>query len=195
MIRIKNIIAVSVITFMGIAFSGCQQTTKQTASEDPIADSLEIPVEETPTVIDEIDSQVLAQDSIVPEKAHSNTVTPFKIREGKHNISLQWISWDNLGEAEIKSFENNTYRIDGEQTDPKNGDYLKIHGTLEPISEKELKFVGTVATKSASVNRGEPCVKEGEQQFLSTKNRKYWRMQDMENCEGGMVVDYVDIYF
>jgi hypothetical protein len=31
--------------------------------------------------------------------------------------------------------------------------------------------------------------------FKSTKGRKYWRMQDMENCEGSGVVDYVDIYF
>lgn len=195
MIRIKNIIVVSIVTIIAVAFSGCQQTEKQTSSDEQIAGSLEKPLEDTIALSGEIDSQTFPEEPSSPEQGSTNAATELKIREGKHSVSLQWISWAELGEAEITLLENNTYRIDGEQTDPKRGDYLKINGTLELISEKELKFVGTVATKSSSVNNGEPCVKEGEQQFLSTKNRKYWRMQNMENCEGGMVLDYVDIYF
>src|SRR5690606_19398783 len=119
----------------------------------------------------------------------------FKIREGEHNLSLQWISWDVFGKAEIKYLGNNKYSIVGEQRNPDNSDYLKINGTLEPISDKKLTFEGTVESRIDHLNQGQACVKEGIKIFESTKNRKYWRMQDMENCEGGMVLDYVDIYF
>ncbi len=191
----NGLIVVLLVAFIGASFSSCQQTAKQTSSEDPISDSVEIPLEDTFTVISDLDSATSVADSSISQSGPSSNEQEFQIREGKHGISLQWISWDQLGEAEIKSLSNGTYHIAGEQTNPKNDDYLKIEGTLEPISKNELKFVGTVITQSESVNNGKPCSKDGEQLFLSTKNRKYWRMQNMENCEGGMVVDYVDIYF
>ena len=100
-----------------------------------------------------------------------------------------------MGTAEIKYLGDNKYSIVGEQRNPDNSDYLKINGTLEPISDKKLTFEGTIESRIEHLNQGQACVKEGIKIFESTKNRKYWRMQDMENCEGGMVLDYVDIYF
>ena len=42
---------------------------------------------------------------------------------------------------------------------------------------------------------GKPCVKTGRFTFRITGTRKYWRLKEMTNCEGGMLVDYVDVYF
>jgi len=141
------------------------------------------------------DTNVNIQESQSSLNQESTDSAVFKIREGVHHLSLQWISWDELGEVEIKYLRDNKYSVVGEQRNPNNRDYLKINGTLEPISEKKLIFEGTVESQIEHLNQGQPCMKEGIKFFESTKNRKYWRMQDMENCEGGRVLDYVDIYF
>jgi len=117
------------------------------------------------------------------------------IREGNHALTLQWISWDRPGQATIKAIGNGKYSIRGAQRSRENDDYLKIDGTLTPVNEKELVFEGTVEYKVSHNNGGQPCVKKGPLHFKATGNRKYWRMQEMTNCEGGLLTDYVDIYF
>lgn len=115
-------------------------------------------------------------------------------RAGAHPISLQWIGWDKPGSAKVEPLAaDDWYSISGIQKN-KEGDYLSIEGKIKRISEKELLFDGTITTKTSSNNSGEPCVKEGKQSFYAKGNRKYFRLQNMTNCEGGMLVDYVDIY-
>lgn len=183
------------ITLLLLVNIGCKQNVKETVRVQPGSDSVPIVPDNTPPKDSMIDSGLIADSSNLRTKASQQETPKFTIREGKHSLSLQWISWEEFGVAEVEHIGDNKYRISGEQRHPQNDDYLKIDGTLEVVSKTELIFNGTVETKSESVNNGEPCLKEGEQRFLSTKNRKYWRMQDMENCEGGMVLDYVDIYF
>jgi len=36
--------------------------------------------------------------------------------------------------------------------------------------------------------------RSGEIFFLATGDRRFWRMQDLLNCDGS-ITDYVDIYF
>ena len=183
------------ITLLLLVNISCQQNVKETVRVQPGRDSVPIVPDNTPPKDSMIDSGLTADSSNLKTKAPQQETPKFTIREGKHNLSLQWISWEELGVADVKHLGDNKYRISGEQRHPQNDDYLKIDGTLEVVSKTELIFNGTVETKSESVNNGKPCLKEGKQRFLSTKNRRYWRMQDMENCEGGMVLDYVDIYF
>jgi hypothetical protein len=114
-------------------------------------------------------------------------------KAGKHPITLQWISWDKPGSAEIKPLTGDWYSINGSQR-TNDGDYLTIDGKIRRISEKELEFEGTIVTKVKYNNNGEACVKKGKQKFYAKGNRKYFRLQNMQNCEGGMLVDYVDIY-
>lgn len=180
------------VSFISLCLFSCQQPAKQTHTDEIGTDSLSIIKTDTIITIDTMEKILESQPSRI-QKAPDGAV--FKLREGTHNLSLQWISWEVLGKAEIKHLGDNKYSIIGEQRSPENSDYLKINGTLEPISENKLIFEGTVESQIEHLNQGEPCVKEGTKIFESTKNRKYWRMQDMENCEGGMVVDYVDIYF
>lgn len=118
------------------------------------------------------------------------------IRTGKHLITLQWISFGNpSGSVMITKISENKFKVEGGQKAEKNSDYLKIKGTLTPINKNELIFEGTLIYKVQHNNSGLPCDKSGRHLFKSTQNRKYWRMQEMINCEGGMLTDYVDIFF
>ncbi len=131
---------------------------------------------------------VFAQDKTVV-----NDATAKKMLLGKHRFSLQWISWDYFGTAIVTDKKGVLY-LKGEQKGRGNDDYLTIDGVITLIDEKEFKFDGKIVTKVSHLNNGEPCPREGEVTFAITKNRRYWRLQDMRNpCDG--VLDYVDVFF
>ncbi|MBC9934487.1 hypothetical protein [Chitinophaga qingshengii] len=117
------------------------------------------------------------------------------LREGKHNLTLQWVSWERPGKVMISKQKDGTYSVKGEQRDEKTGDFVTIDGALTVVSPKELTFNGTIRTQYSNVNQGKVCEKTGTYHFLAKGARKYWRLQEMDNCEGNNVVDYVDIYF
>ena len=117
------------------------------------------------------------------------------LRPGKHLFTLHWISWDEPGSVEIRPAADGWYSIKGGQKSRKNSDNITIDGLIKQVTETDLLFKGEIRSVVASNNNGEPCIKTGEYIFKTTQNRKYWRMQDMINCEGGLLTDYVDIYF
>lgn len=113
---------------------------------------------------------------------------------GRHMLSLQWISWDYFGSCDIKRQADGTLTCKGEQLSKQNDDYLRIDGTIEIVDAKHLKFTGTIVMSIHHIQNGEECLREGTFDFVATGNRRYWRMQQMENpCDG--CTDYVDIYF
>ncbi|RMF28591.1 MAG: hypothetical protein D6765_05780 [Bacteroidetes bacterium] len=117
---------------------------------------------------------------------------------GVHPITLQWISWDEPGLAKIVEEEPGLFYIAGEQRGQgkQKDDYLRIEGLLEIVDERTLRLVkGEVVTRVSHNNYGRPCVKTAPLTFRASGTRQYWRMQEMVNCEGGRLVDYVDIYF
>lgn len=126
---------------------------------------------------------------------HSTYAQEYKLREGTHHLTLQWISWDQPGKVKITKAEGDGYTVKGEQRDTKTGDFVTISGTLHVVSARELTFEGRIATQHSTVNDGKVCEKEGKYRFYAKDQRKYWRLQEMNNCEGNNVVDYVDIYF
>ncbi|MCU0353869.1 MAG: hypothetical protein MUD08_09065 [Cytophagales bacterium] len=130
----------------------------------------------------------------VLEKNTKTSVQQSPLRVGKHNLTLQWISWDVPGTA-VVSQKNGKYFIKGNQKSKTSSDSLYIEGELKVVNSRELLFTGKIVTHVASIHSGQPCVKEGEYHFKATGTRKYWRLQEMESCEGNNVVDYVDIYF
>ena len=116
---------------------------------------------------------------------------------GRHKLSLQWISW-TFGYVDFVKTDFNTYSISGYQYGNKSkgecdGCYLKINGVIKKINDKELQFTGRIESSVSHIQNGLPCIKEGNYTFKSTQGRKYWRLQEMDGCEG--VTDYVDIYF
>jgi hypothetical protein len=135
----------------------------------------------------------LAPASHAQQKAASTGV----LREGAHMLSVQWISWDNLkqaGKAQVHKKEGDLYNIKGEQRSKDGKDFVTIDGTLQVTSPTELLFKGTIRTQVSDENQGNLCEKTGTYHFLTTQGRKYWRLQEMYNCDKNSV-DYVDIFF
>ncbi|PYT01808.1 MAG: hypothetical protein DMF63_02935 [Acidobacteria bacterium] len=97
---------------------------------------------------------------------------------GRHQVSLQWISWDYFGVATVT----------------KKGDLFQISGRILSISATEFKFRGEIITSVGHINDGLSCSRVGTSTFKITGTRRYWRLQQMDNpCDH--VTDYVDIYF
>ena len=115
--------------------------------------------------------------------------------EGRRGLTLQWISWepDEWGSVDFVPIGFDRYAVLGRQDGP-DGDYVSIDGVMTRISEVELRFDGVVEVRVGFTNDGRVCVREGPLTFLSTQGRRFWRMQDLLNCDG-IVTDYVDIYF
>jgi hypothetical protein len=152
-------------------------------------------------MIDSVEREVAAQQKRIEEmnRAYNSThkqkqFAPMYPRVGKHLFSLHWISWKNFGNVIIKKIKTKKYSIKGSQKDDK-GNYVTIDGILIPVVKGKLTFIGEIVTKTTGNNNGVACVKKGTYTFLCSPNRKHWRLQEMENCEGGSLVDYVDIFF
>lgn len=112
---------------------------------------------------------------------------------GRHRLSLQWISWDYFGSATVTQ-RNGALLLKGRQNGRGNSDYLTVEGVITSVDAKEFKFDGKIVVRVSHINRGEPCVREGEMTFKITGRRRYWRLQEMDNpCD--TATDYVDIFF
>ena len=129
-----------------------------------------------------------AQEKTIVNNAKAKTMLL-----GRHKVSLQWISWDYFGTANITN-KNGVIYLKGEQKQRKGTDYVKIDGVITEIDAKEFKFDGTIITQISHINNGEPCTRMGEMTFRITGKRKYWRMQEIDN-PSDTAADYVDIYF
>lgn len=112
---------------------------------------------------------------------------------GRHKLSLQWISWDYFGQANVTNKRGVLY-LKGEQKQRRGSDFLKIDGVITSIDAKEFVFDGTITMQISHIADGKPCERTGEMTFRITGKRKYWRLQEMDNpCDEA--TDYVDIYF
>ena len=180
----KNKFLAYIIFLFGL-FS-CNQTT--TSKKDNQSDSLRKLNIENDSLKDVIFKNALKPDSTFAKVDETSD----KLRGGKHSITLQWIGWNEPGSVNIEPIGSDWYTINGNQKN-KEGDFLKIDGKIKRVSEKELLFIGEIITKVAYINNGQPCIKKGEQTFYAKGSRKYFRLQNMNSCEGG-TVDYVDIY-
>jgi hypothetical protein len=120
---------------------------------------------------------------------------PPSIRLGKHGITLQWIGWEKQGTATITEAKNGFYQIIGKQLSENGHDYLEIVGILLPVSQTELNFEGIIKTSVSYINQGKICERKGKFTFIAKPGKKYWRLKESQNCEAGMVTDYIDIYF
>ena len=131
---------------------------------------------------------VFAQDKTVVSDAKAKAMLL-----GKHKLSLQWISWNYFGQANITNKRGVLY-LKGEQKQRRGSDYVKINGVITSIDAKEFKFDGTITMRISHIADGKPCERTGEMTFRITGKRKYWRLQEMDNpCDDA--TDYVDIYF
>ena len=127
---------------------------------------------------------------------NTHSYSQFKpVRKGVHAFSIQWLLFNNSnpGKVSINEIGEEEYNIEGGHRDPKTQEYVTIKGTFLNRGAI-LKFNGTIISKINSSNGGQPCQLNGLYFFKSTGKRKYWRLQQMLNCDGE-TTDYIDIYF
>lgn len=106
-------------------------------------------------------------------------------------ITLQWISFESPARGHIRVTERNgVVHLRGSQRG--NGGEVTLDGNVVSIGPRSFRFAGNI-TINNTPDPGRVCVRDGEFEFRVTQNRRYWRLQQMEACDG--LTDYVDIYF
>ncbi|MBL8919382.1 MAG: hypothetical protein JNJ54_11010 [Myxococcaceae bacterium] len=110
---------------------------------------------------------------------------------GDHVFNLQWID-SPPGVARVSEPEKGQLQLDAEQRN-KKGDLASIKGRITRVDAWSFELKGTITTQVSYVNSGKPCTREGDFTFRITGKRKYWRLKQMQNCDGS--VDYLDIFF
>jgi len=186
-----------------LIFTSCNNSENNDASEKELAlQKKEVELKEKELAIQEkeikLDSIRNANQQDLNTDIETETVKDENDLSGKHNLTLQWISWQAPGKVTFTPIGKDEYKIEGQQKGTKSNTecsecYLNIQGTIEKISPKVLRFTGFIESSVPYIQNGEPCIKEGTFDFVSTGSRKYWRCQNMDGCDG--VTDYVDIYF
>jgi hypothetical protein len=138
-------------------------------------------------------ASVLCGSLVAQDKTVIHDDKARRMLQGRHKLSLQWISWDYFGSATVTN-RRGTYYLKGEQKGRGKTDFVKVDGIVTQIDTKEFSFDGTITTQVSHINGGKPCERTGTMTFRITGKRKYWRMQQIDNpCD--QAADYVDIYF
>jgi hypothetical protein len=106
-------------------------------------------------------------------------------------ITLQWISWDYRGRVRVSEAAGRVH-LSGAQRARGGGGRLDLDGDVVEIGRASFTFHGRISITDTP-DPGRDCLRDGTYEFRITQNRRYWRLQQMEQCDG--LTDYVDIYF
>jgi hypothetical protein len=106
-------------------------------------------------------------------------------------ITLQWISWDYRGQVRVTEAAGRVH-LSGSQRARGGAGRLELDGDVVEIGSARFTFRGRIAITDTP-DPGRNCVRDGTYEFRITGRRHYWRLQQMEQCDG--LTDYVDIYF
>lgn len=113
--------------------------------------------------------------------------------QGNSGITLQWIGWENRGQAEVMVGASGLWALSASQRG--TGDspgLLTMDGVVTEIGADYFLFDGVIAIADAP-STGRSCRADKTWRFAITQNRKYWRLREFEWCDG--LTDYIDIYF
>ena len=164
-----GIVAIILINNGGI---GCGNVVQPVHEEIPVVDSI---VEESPKAIEEKPQLTPTEEKII----------------GLHLFSLQWIESKYYGTCEITK-EGEIYKCVALHESDNKKDYLKMDGNITIVSDRHLKFTGTIVRKVHYLYNGKEYKRNGTFDFKAWGSRKYWRGQNMDTPDG---YDYIDIYF
>ncbi len=106
-------------------------------------------------------------------------------------LTLQWISWDYRGRVQV-SERGGRVHLNGSQAARGGPGRLTLDGDVVEIGPTSFTFRGRIVIADTP-DAGRNCVRDGSYEFRITGRRRYWRLQEMEVCDG--LTDYVDIYF
>jgi hypothetical protein len=171
--RFPGLVAVAWLTLASAMPAGAQQTA---AAAPPVTPA--VPARAAPLPAASPATQVL--DSAAVRRL-----------KGSRGIALQWISWDNLGRLKVTGSDG-VIHLDGSQSQRNGSGRLAISGDVVSIDRSSFTFKGSISIYNAPGDRKE-CLRDGVFNFRITGSRQYWRLQEMEACEG--LTDYVDIFF
>ena len=209
--------AICIIAFFALLFGvtrGCGNKTAQYEETLMAADSDTVVLADTVDYQSDTQKKTKATYDNLPknetriEKAYS---AMDKLLVGKHLFAIQWISLDKFGYVNItKTEKNDVYNISGIQDGStcsddvegrKNGDFIKIHGTITAEYRDQLRFNGKIIQKSYQMNNGQPFSYSGEYYFIQLEGKHYWRMGVLGPNGWGMGVlspdgftTYIDIF-
>ncbi|MGB3167003.1 MAG: hypothetical protein WBA68_09540 [Alteraurantiacibacter sp.] len=111
---------------------------------------------------------------------------------GNSGITLQWIGWDERGNANVATGDNGTWVLRAVQEDESRNAMLVLNGEITEIGSDYFLFDGTVTIRNAP-DAGRLCTQDKIWRFGITQSRQYWRLREFEWCDG--LTDYIDIYF
>lgn len=105
-------------------------------------------------------------------------------------ITLQWIGWDDRGQASVRPDARGVWYLSGSQRGERGE--LEVDGIITEIGEGYFTLDGTVSIQNTP-DAGRDCRAHKKWHFAITQNRRYYRLREFEWCDG--LTDYVDIYF
>jgi hypothetical protein len=118
---------------------------------------------------------------------------PAALARLRHNsgITLQWIGFETPQRGHVTVTERDgLVHLRGSQAG--GGGRLEIDGDVLSVDPRSFAFRVRIAIVDTP-DPGRECIRDGEFEFRVTGTRRYWRLQQMEACDG--LTDYVDIYF
>ncbi len=108
-------------------------------------------------------------------------------------ITLQWISFEYAQRGHVVAQMNGgLLHLSGSHSARNGPGRVALDGDVIRINPRSFFFRGRIVITDAP-DRGRNCVRDGTYEFRVTGQRRYWRLQDFEACDG--LTDYVDIYF
>lgn len=128
---------------------------------------------------------VVAQPTVVNDPAALARL------RGNSGVTLQWIDWERRGRLRVTD-QNGRIHLSGGQQQRGGTGLLQIDGDVVEIGPLSFTFRGRISIVDTP-DAGRDCQRDGTFEFRVTQNRRYWRLQQMEQCDG--LTDYVDIYF
>lgn len=106
-------------------------------------------------------------------------------------VTLQWISFETAARGHVRVSERGgLVHLRGSQAG--GGGELTLDGDVLRIDARSFTFRGEISIVGAP-DATRNCLRDGTYEFRVTGRRRYWRLQQMEQCDG--LTDYVDIYF
>jgi hypothetical protein len=124
------------------------------------------------------------------QKTDVQSQTAYERLLNNSGVTVQWLWHGKRGPLKATD-ENGVIKIEGKQSSADEGS-VTLKGEVVSLYGDHFTFRGTILILDAP-DKGRRCDRTGDYDFRITGSRKYWRLKQMEACDG--LTDYVDIYF
>jgi hypothetical protein len=124
------------------------------------------------------------------QKTDVKSQTAYERLLNNSGLTVQWLWHGKRGPLKATD-ENGVIKIEGQQSSAGEG-MVTIKGEVVSLYSDHFTFRGTILIQDAP-DKGRTCDRTGDYDFRISGSRKYWRLKQMEACNG--LTDYVDIYF